>query len=814
MFEHVNFDQVVKKFPQVFLFVCGMLREEASILFTEIGEKLKSDFWQWETCITSAANFFVESSIESGNPEQMADVLFSHIPFPRVVHLYLAGDDRDDSIHWDLASVLCSFTGFFSKVQIPAEVHVAVTIPLDFTILSDLVSLPNLKSLDFSVQKYIFNQRQFFQDISKFTSLLELTLPSAVEWKIAAEYLTTNKTLEEVTFALVDESDEGRAKALDAGLCADTPLSSVGVRIHGSLSPTVLQALKNLLLNKSLSSLSIYICGDMQDSLAEALATSLAGQIAVKVLDLCVNGKLSLYGANLIERGIVENDSRTKLIVSLRGEVPDNWQAVGRNIYSRLGRETSASFALYPNTFGKVTAAQVTRCCPFEIKDGLLAQQNVTLNVWGQLGGDGAEALFEGLLRSPVSHLTLDIHGKLTDNILNFTARWVDKRNTMSSLTINTWERLTKEEKNLFEELKLDKNPAVTLNTRDVPASPEESHHNEFVSIHDLESLTALFKEAKNTGKQNLSATISIKRDDDGDGDEDDDDDAEECNGTASNTSLIARTPGSQVLTRNTTLNDLNLTFSEDYNMSFSWAFLLGDGLARNTSLRNLTLTMNCYGMIKNNSAWAESLSDGLERNTSLKNPSLIIENHTILVIGVLDIILTRNTSVENLFLTVNNFSYFAVDLVEKVGDVLAGNKSLKNLTLTFNNFGEMYLGTRSKCLENKSINDASLTINNYGNICAWQNSFAELLSQLKYLTTLNLTLNLCGKGDEIILPFLLEGAMESESLKALRMKVNDSHIRNGSRGYDFSDYVVMSPLLSLIELTLSFHGGEESWRE
>ena len=814
VFEHVDFDQVTKKFPQVFLFVCGILREEASILFTQIGEELKS-YWEWGICVESKANFFVESSIESGNLERMADVLFSRIPFPRVVHLYLAGDDRDYSIHWNLARVLCSFTGFFSKVQIPAEVHVAVRIPLDITILRDLVSLPNLKSLDFSVQKYIFGQRQFFQDISKFTSLLELTLPSAVESEIAAEYLTTNKTLEKVTFALVDESDEGWAKALDAGLCADTPLSSVGVRIHGSLSPTALRALKNLLFNKSLSSLSIYICGDMQDSLAEALATSLEGQIAVKVVDLCVNGKLSLYGANLIERGIVENNSRTKLIVSLRGEVPDNWQAVGRNIYSLLGEKTSASFTLSPNTFGEVTASPLTRCCPFEMKDGLLAQQNLTLNVWGEFGGDGAEALFKGLSRSPLSHLTLNIYGKLTDDILKFTARLVDERRTLSSLTINAWEQLTKEGKNLFKELKLDKDRAVTLNVRDVPAPPKESRDIEFVSIDDLESLIALFKEAKSTGKQHLSTIINIKQhllprkqirknSDLGNGMD---------AGAARNTALIPRTRESQVLASNTTLNDVSLTFSDDDNMSFSWAFLLGDGLARNTSLRNLTLRINCYGVINDISAWRESLRDGLERNTSLKNLSLIIENHTILMICILDIILEGNTSVENLFLTLNNFAYLGLDLGNDVGDVLAGNKSLKNLTLTFNNFGKTLLGLHGKCLENKSIIDASLTINNYGNICGRRDSFAVLLCQLKSLTTLNLSLNLCCEGDEDILLFLLRGVMENESLKTLRLKVNDPQTGNGSRRYmyDFSDYVVMSPFLSLIELTLSFYGGEKS---
>ena len=185
-------------------------------------------------------------------------------------------------------------------------------------------------------------------------------------------------------------------------------------------------------------------------------------------------GKLSLNGANLIERIIVENNFRSKLNVSLRGEVPDNWPAVGRNIHSRLGEETSASFALCPNSF-EVADSSVTPFCPFEIKNELLVEQNVTLNVWGELGADGSEVLFEGLLRSPLSHLTLNIHGKLTDNILFFMARLADELEALSSLTVNTWEELTKEGKILFKELKLDNNPAVTFIVRDVAAPPNES---------------------------------------------------------------------------------------------------------------------------------------------------------------------------------------------------------------------------------------------------------------------------------------------------------------------------------------------------
>ncbi|XP_068751378.1 uncharacterized protein [Montipora capricornis] len=799
VFEHVKFYEVVEKFPQVFLFVCGILREEASILFTQIGEELEVG-WDWFECSDEEANFFVESFSESGNPERMVDALFSFIPFPPVVHLSLFTLDpmQDFEVnrhrnldsafellpHWKLVEVLRACKGF-TKHQTP-DVHIEIPRDVFFRSLKKLQSLPKIRSLD------ILDESGELQECD--------------DWESVAELLKTNETLEKVTFPLFDELSDGWARALDAGLCGDSPLSSVGLRIRGSLSETAIKALENLLHNKSLSSLSIYICGDMQDSLAMALATGLAGPVAVKVLEVCVDGKLSLYGANLIERGIVENNSLTKLIVSLRGEVPDNWQAVGRNIHSRLGRETSASFALYPNTFDKVTAAQVTQCCTFEITDGLLAQQNVTLNVWGELGGDGAEALFEGLSRKHVSHLTLDIHGKLTDGILNVTARWVDKRKTLSSLTINTWEQLTKEEKTLFKELKLDKNPAVTLNVHDFPAPHEESLENKFVSIDDLESFFALFKKAKNTGQQNLSARISIERDDD------DGDDVVQY----TNFSRELEDDVHQVFASNTTLNDLSLTFSNANNMSYSWALLLGDGLARNTSLRNLTLTINSYNHGRWD-AWSYigRLCEGLERNTSLKNLSLIIEIHGYQELD-LHTILEFYMSVENLSLTANIYSEdLSIDLADYVGNSCARKKALKNLTLTFNNFGKLTLGWSNrpvvvKGLENESLNDFSLTINNYGAI-SYLSCSPRKLRQLKSLTTFNLTLNSCGKRDGDLLYDLLEEAMTSESLETLRFKVNDPQI---SSGFDLSEFVVMSPSLSLIELTFSLYGGEESSRE
>ena len=313
------------------------------------------------------------------------------------------------------------------------------------------------------------------------------------------------------------ERGDGWARALDAGLCADTPLSSVDLTICGPMSETGLQALENLLLNKSLSSVSVIVEGDMSHSLAVTLSRALAGQTALKSLELRVNGKLSFCCANLIERGIVKNNSLSNLVVSLHGELPDNWQAIVENLNVRLTEKSTVTLEIYPNTFSQVTATQLTDVRPCVIEYGLFEQESVTLNVWGELTVDGAEALYNLLPCTSVCHLTLNIHGKLTDDFLHCTARHVDKQKPLCPITINTWEQLTNEGKALFKELELDKNPAVTLNVCEVHVPSDESGDNKIVSIDNPASLIALLEEAENTGKENLTVTINVQSDDSSD---------------------------------------------------------------------------------------------------------------------------------------------------------------------------------------------------------------------------------------------------------------------------------------------------------
>ena len=56
-------------------------------------------------------------------------------------------------------------------------------------------------------------------------------------------------------------------------------------------------------------------------------------------------------------------------------------------------------------------------------------------------------------------------------------------------------------------------------------------------------------------------------------------------------------------------------------------------------------------------------------------------------------------------------------------------------------------------------------------------------------------------------LPLLLVEYMKANSLKTLRLKINDQQFRIGCREYDFSDLIVKIPSLELVELTICRYG-------
>ena len=131
--------------------------------------------------------------------------------------------------------------------------------------------------------------------------------------------------------------------------------------------------------------------------------------------------------------------------------------------------------------------------------------QNVTLNVWGQLSGDGCKAVCEVLLYTPVSQLSSNIHGQLTDEILRCTARCVKEQEELSSMTINAWVQ-----NNLIKELGLDKYLSVSLNVCGTSAPLKESSESKVISSDEPQSLIVFFEEAKK--ESNLTQELGLDK--------------------------------------------------------------------------------------------------------------------------------------------------------------------------------------------------------------------------------------------------------------------------------------------------------------
>ena len=356
VFEHLNVHDIVNKYPQVFLFVCGLLGEEARILFTQIGEELK-DEWDWCECREAAATFFIESFSESGNGEQMAATLCSFIPFPLDIEIFHTSLEEGERFQ-PFCKVLEACKRF-SDLQQPLKVTVYLDTfsgleKSDWMVpVGDLLCCSQITTLILFIFYMTTEQAEvLFKMLSKRTGLQELVLAVRDDMTDAAaaiigKGLAANNTLTKVTVRLTKEFGKAWASALQSGLSADTPLTSVALKIYGSLSETAIEAVERLFTNKSLTSLSLIIFGDMQDLLAAAFAKGLAGQTCLNSLDLRVNGKLSIYGATVLEKGCIQNRSLNYLRFSVYGEFPVNWPTVLKNL--RFSKKAQVSFDFHPD---------------------------------------------------------------------------------------------------------------------------------------------------------------------------------------------------------------------------------------------------------------------------------------------------------------------------------------------------------------------------------------------------------------------------------------------------------------------------------
>ena len=769
VFEHLDFNSLVEKYPQVFLFVAGMLGEKANVLFSQIGKKLRSSGdWDWHGCSMAAANYFVESFSESGSAEQIAGALFSFIPFPLDTHVKLAVIGAGLTTGHAVAHVLGACKKF-SNIQKPvtldlSDCYTCELFPEVYVVnVGDVLeSCSQLRTLNISVIELTKDKADvLFERLSASNCLSALSL--AVQQSISCDVaviigkgLAAIKSLTKVTFTLSGEWRDAWAAALEKGLSADTPLKSVVLRVHGLMSKAAIQALEKLLSHKSLASLSLTICGDMQDLLAAALSRGLKGQTVLKSLDLCVEGRLSFHGAYLIERGLMENCSLSDLRVVVFGKLPDNWQAIVENL--QTAKKFQGSFAFHPEIICQVTANQVAHFLPVVVDKGLLPEHHLTVNFWGGLSCEGAEALCETLMGAPLSRLTLNVRGKLTDGIASCTARCVNLNKTLSCVSVNIWGSLAEEERNLFQGI-LDKNPAVTLNVHDVRLRPGESSDDPDVYVDDPTSLATLITQLRNTREEKLSVGMFFSK------------------------HMVERShlPLATRMMENTALNELTLTI--DGFSFFCRAVDLVSLLEENT-LNAVTLKINDY--INFGESLVYNVVEGLCKNRSLKALTVIINKYS-----------KRQDLIE--------FEHFilARDLF---------NTSLNAFTLTVNNYGTLLSGRMLAFFFSAPLSTLTLTISNYSDISdGWERGLGNVLAANKSLSTLNLTLNIYGEGNDDFLPKFWDILMRCESLTTLRLRLNDQRVTQGSRGYDLSKLVVKSKSLSLIDLTVSFYGVQDS---
>ena len=786
VFEHLDFNSLVEKYPQVFLFVAGMLGEEANVLISQIGEKLRSlGDWDWHRCSELAANYFVESFTESGNAEQMAGALLSFIPFPANVHLDLRGTPLSEFSPEKLESSGQLVRAFresplshfirvirackkFPSIQKPVTLNFTFysiqeiqLLQQDVTIVRDVLeSFPQLRTLHISFSEItkemadVLNERL---SASNCLSALNIAVQHRISCDAVApigEGLAASKNLTEVTFTFSGKWLEAWAAALEKGLSADTPLTSVVLRIRGLISKTAIQALEKLLSNKSLASLSLIICGDMQDLLAAALSRGLTGQTILKSLDLCVEGRLSFRGAELIESGLMENCSLNDLSVSVFGDLPDNWHAMVENL--QTAKKSQVSLAFHPQILCQVTADQVAHFLPVVLDKGLLPEHHLTVNLWGELSCEGAEAFCETLMGAPLSRLTLNVHGKLTKGISSCTARFVNLNKTVSSVSVNIYSNVSKEEKNIFQGI-LDKNPAVEINVLDMHVRPDESSDDPDVYVDGLTSLPTLIIQLRNARKEKLSIAMFY---------------------------MVEHSHLSHALMENTSLNALILTVDTFDGVHHDVLTMLLSNLKKNTSLNSLTLKINDYD--NSSDSLAYKVVEGLRENRSLKALTVIINKYS------------KGRGI--------------AEAVPYILERELVNTSLNEFTHTVNSYGTFNAGRMLAFFFSTPLSSLTLTISIYSDISdGWELGLGNALAENTSLSTLNLTLNIYREGSDDFFPKFWDILMRCESLTTLKLQLNDQRVTQGSRRYDLSKLVVKSKSLSLIDLAVSCYGVEDS---
>ena len=878
VFQYTTFDDLVEKYPQVFLFVSGMLGEKATVLFTQIGKKLKEKTnWDWNKCSQQAATFFVEGFSESGHAEQMALTLCSYIPFPKQVEIEIENIFLDIPNPFSKNNIFQVLKGCrsFRNLQQPVKLTVLESAHSQKCLeqytsyfAESIQSCSQIQTLNIFTPAVTSSLANVLHDgLSGNTTLSEFTLQicgrfPCDEAATISELLAARKALSKVTFQLDRVWGDTWASAIEPALSADTVLKSVDLNVRGSLCDTAVHGLGKLLSNKALASFSLNISGDVQEFLTAVISRGIAQETVLKSLAFSVDGNLSLSGLNALQNSLQENRSLSDLILTLRGEIPDNWQSVLENL--RSVKRGSVNCTFHPDPGSSVTCNQVAHFRPVVVESGLETKQHFTVVLWGELTCSGAEDLCEILVRVPLTSLTLKVHGKLSDGVADIIKRYIGRQNTLSALTIDTWRKLAPGTGTLLQELS-DKNVTVQVKEHGVSVVPKEACNALDVSIDNPASLTPMFSEVKNTRKERINLKI-INHDEVisdwprllGDA-------------LAENTSLttldltvinytmnpgIGKDLGDSLL-RSSSLTVLSPTIRNYSNMGEGWECTLVNTLAKMASLTTLSLSIDDRGggvkfgedlmVVKSLSTlsvvingskltdfWGKFLRKCLDECNSLTKLCLTSNDYTehedSLWIRFYDSIekpvtwqeglafgLAYTSSLKELVITINHITRTYVDLEAIFIGPLSVNNSIASLTVTVSDYQlsscALWVGSlKSFIAENKSLTTLTLTLNDYsyGKQHDWlypgrrDGHFPENTS----LTELNLTVNIRSEVSEDWLPAFCDFLMrDCSSLRTVRLHVNNRCSTGKSCIYDFSKLRLKYRSLSTFELSVTFYG-------
>ena len=847
VFDHINFVSLVTKYPHVFIFVSGMLGEKATVLFTQIGKELKKEFdWNWnEDCREKEATFFIESFNESGYPEQTAASLCKVIPFPKVITLH-----PSEGYNPFFVDVLMACKSF-SNLQTPVELY-ADTCFLEegvSGVLNYIESCPQLtivsvaydgESLTSSDTDRLCKWFSATKSLSEFTLKFGYnTTPKECDLLVQIGHgLASCRTLTKVTFSLPGHAySEGFFNALETGLAL---LTFVGLEVHGSMKYTATRALQNFLSNKSLNSVSLCIVGGVQDLLVAAVSEALARQTVLKSLDLHFGGPLSSSSASFLEEGLMENSSLNNIRLCVHSELPGNWHSVAENL--RMAKKSPVCCCIYPNTLNNVANSYFH---PVLVRKGLNVKQHLTVNVWGEMKCEAAEALCEVLAPSSITVLTLNVRGNLTSEVSSSIARCLEENKTLSSLSINIWGKLTTE--GGIVPSTLSKNSRVQLNVHDVRIGPGESNNVPAITTDNPAALRVFFTKVKDKRKDKVTLTIN-----------NDSYATKEwtcCLGDAlaENPSLttldltvnscvvdadLGENLGNSLL-QSSSLTSVSLAFNFS-NMKEGWECKLGERLIKMASLTTLSLEINGEGEWNQKDSLSRTLSsldDGEENQenclspTKLSNVLAAIKSLSSLSVAVhsmysfwdevLGDCLIKCTSLKKLSLTFDvSISDFCV--FSGLCNGLGTTRSLNTLCVAifisdpidwvFSSFSSMFSSLNQGLSLNSSVTTLTLTVTvaaGETNYIGWPIMFDHRLPRNKSITTLNVTINECGNGESLIPEVLrgsgvFEGLANSTSVTTFNLTLNSSREVSDNWLTDLSGTLMENTSLTTLRLKVN----------